>query len=185
MSDGRHEAEARKPRLALREAPASRLLRRRNHVPGIPSRGFRVAGLQEDLGRCPEDRRGCQSQLSRLQLPYRVLWLSWVALVVLAGFLFGLAAWFPFTKVRYLWSRLLLAALALLPLVHYLYVFGYQVPHTGSSGSGWIGRQWYVLSGIAAQTASAALVGVALASGFRAKGSESRAVAVSDSTSPL
>jgi hypothetical protein len=95
------------------------------------------------------------------------LWLSWAALVVLAGFLFGLAAWFPFTKVRYLWSRLLLAALALLPLAHYLYVFGYQVPHTGSSGSGWIGRQWYVLSGVVAQTASAALVGVALASGFR------------------
>jgi hypothetical protein len=96
------------------------------------------------------------------------LWLAYVGLVVIAGLLFGLAAWFPFTKVRYLWSRLFLAALALLPLAHFLYVFGYQLPRTGTTG-GWLGKYWYVLSGQAAQSASAALVGVALASGFRTR----------------
>jgi hypothetical protein len=44
------------------------------------------------------------------------LWLTWLGPAVGAGLLFGLAAWLPFTKVRYLWSRLLLAALVLAPL---------------------------------------------------------------------
>jgi hypothetical protein len=44
-----------------------------------------------------------------------------------AGFLFGLATWLPFAKVRYLWSRLLLAALALVPIAQFWLLFGYQI----------------------------------------------------------
>ena len=58
------------------------------------------------------------------------LWLSWVGATVGAGFLFGLATWLPFVMVRYLPSRFLLAALALLPLAHFwILIQG----HAGSS----------------------------------------------------
>src|SRR4249920_2647263 len=43
------------------------------------------------------------------------LWFRSIAIAVGAGLLFGLAAFFPFARVRYQWSRLLLAALVLLP----------------------------------------------------------------------
>ena len=44
------------------------------------------------------------------------LWLSWLGATVAAGLLFGLATWLPFTGVRFLPSRLLLAVAALLPI---------------------------------------------------------------------
>jgi hypothetical protein len=59
------------------------------------------------------------------------LWLTWTGAMVAAGFVFGLATWLPFAKVRFLPSRLLLAALALLPLAHFWWVF---IQGTGRAG---------------------------------------------------
>ncbi|HEX9124696.1 MAG TPA: hypothetical protein VF984_15275 [Actinomycetota bacterium] len=86
-----------------------------------------------------------------------------------AGLLFGLAAWFPFTHVRYLWTRLLLAALALLPVAHFWLVWGYLLPRRHEM-RGWLMTSWFC--DVGAQTALAVLGGVAVASGFRAKMSE-------------
>ena len=46
------------------------------------------------------------------------LWFSWVAATVFGGCLFGLATWLPFARVRFLPSRLALAAVALVPIAH-------------------------------------------------------------------
>jgi hypothetical protein len=92
------------------------------------------------------------------------LWLSWVGVTVAAGLLFGLATWLPFTKVRFLPSRLLLAAATLLPLVHFWWVL---IQGHGQS-SGWL-AQAYWFDGAQIQFVMATLAGVAIASGFRAK----------------
>ena len=94
------------------------------------------------------------------------LWLTWVGAMVAAGFLFGLATWLPFAKVRFLPSRLLLAALALLPLAHF-----WWVAIEGHGSGGWLAR-FYWFDGAQIQFVSSALAGVAIASGFRAKASE-------------
>jgi hypothetical protein len=89
-------------------------------------------------------------------------WLAWLAPAMAAGFLFGLATWLPLGRVRYRWSRLLLAALALAPLAQYWYVF---VLHHGSGGFGFVRtHMWFADAG--SQTALAILVGVAVASVF-------------------
>ncbi len=64
-----------------------------------------------------------------------------------------------------LWSRLLLAALALLPLAHFWLVVFYLARHHVVSG--WLATDWFW--DVASQTALAVLGGVAIASGFRAK----------------
>jgi hypothetical protein len=51
------------------------------------------------------------------------MWLAWIAPTIGTGFLFGLATWLPFAKVRYLWSRLLLAALALAPIAQFWWLY--------------------------------------------------------------
>jgi hypothetical protein len=94
-------------------------------------------------------------------------WLTWLGAAGAAGLLFGLAAWLPFRKVRYLWSRLLLAALALAPLAQFwwIYIFQFGQHHVVS---GLISRHvWF--ADPASQTALGVLVGVAIASGFRAE----------------
>jgi hypothetical protein len=63
------------------------------------------------------------------------LWLSWIGAAAGAGLLFGLAACLPFARVRFLPSRLLLAALALLPLAHFWWVF-----IEGHGSGGWLAR---------------------------------------------
>jgi hypothetical protein len=93
------------------------------------------------------------------------MWLLWTGSLAAAGLLFGLAAWFPFTTLRYLWSRLLLAALAFLPLVHFGVVMFYLAPRHPVSG--WLTTNWFW--DVGSQTALAVLGGVAIASGFRAK----------------
>jgi hypothetical protein len=95
------------------------------------------------------------------------LWLAWLGPTVAAGLLFGLAAWLPFAKLRYLWSRVLLAGLALAPLAQYWWVFLYQLPRHHEAG-GWIVRADWLLDQLS-QTALAVLAGVAIASGFRAR----------------
>jgi hypothetical protein len=91
------------------------------------------------------------------------LWLAWLGPTAAAGFLFGLATWLPFAKVRYLWSRLLLAALALVPIAQFWLLFGYQIRGPAER---WLYRVDWFLSW-QSLTALAVLAGVAIASGFR------------------
>jgi hypothetical protein len=107
-------------------------------------------------------RKNYVSAFGRMDLE---LWLLWVGSLAAAGLVFGLAAWFPFTRVRYLWSRLLLAALAFLPLAHFWLIEFYLARHHVVSG--WLTTNWFW--DVASQTALAVLGGVAVASGFRAK----------------
>jgi len=96
------------------------------------------------------------------------LWLSWIGPVVAGGLLFGLAIWLPFTKVRFTWSRLLLAAVAFIPIAQYWWVWIYQLQ---GEVSDWLFRaDWFFAA--PAQTSLAVLTGVAIASGVRAKSSE-------------
>jgi hypothetical protein len=94
------------------------------------------------------------------------LWLSWIGAAAGAGLLFGLAACLPFARVRFLPSRLLLAALALLPLAHFWWVY-----IQGHGSGGWLARGYW-FNGTQIQFVLPVLAGVAIASGFRAKASE-------------
>jgi hypothetical protein len=99
------------------------------------------------------------------------LWLGWVGTSAGAGFLFGLAVLLPFSRVRFLWSRLLLAALALLPVVQFWSIWGYLLPRRHAM-SGWFITTSSWFDGAGAQLALTVLAGVAIASGFRAKNPE-------------
>jgi hypothetical protein len=92
-------------------------------------------------------------------------WLLWTGTAAVAGFVFGIAAWFPFAAVRYRWSRLMLAAIVVLPLAHFWVVLGYLARRHPVGG--WLAHDWFW--DFASQTALALLVGVAVASGFVAK----------------
>ena len=87
------------------------------------------------------------------------LWLESIGSTVAAGLLFGLATWLPFTKVRLLPSRFLLAAAALLPVAHFWWSFieGHGNP------SGWLGANYW-FDNFQSQYVFAALAGVAIAS---------------------
>ena len=93
------------------------------------------------------------------------LWLLSVAATIVAGFLFGLAVWLPFTRIRYLPSRLWLAAVALVPLAHFWWIFLNQ----HGSPTGWLWRLYWFDMSVQTQFVLAGFAGVALASGFRAK----------------
>jgi hypothetical protein len=98
------------------------------------------------------------------------IWLSWIGAAVVAGLLFGLATWLPFAAIGYRWSRLVLAVVALAPIAQYWWVWIYQLQRHGEVG-GWLyTADWFFAA--PTQTALAALAGVAIASGFRAKSSE-------------
>jgi hypothetical protein len=98
------------------------------------------------------------------------LWLLSVLGTVVAGLLFGLAAWLPFTSLRYLPSRLLLAAVALVPVVHFWWI----ILNGHFSNANWLTRlHWWCTFEV--QFALTALAGVALASGFQPKGPRIRA----------
>ncbi len=90
--------------------------------------------------------------------------LSCAVATVASGLLFGLATGLPFAKLRFLPSRLLLAAAALIPLVHFWWAF---LEGHGGPGAWYLGNYWF--DAIAVQFEVAALAGVAIASGFRAK----------------
>ena len=95
----------------------------------------------------------------------RGMWLAWIAPTIGTGFLFGLATWLPFAKVRYLWSRLLLAALALAPIAQFWWL--YLEGHAAELRWRWLFHaDWFV--DFPAQSVLAGLAGVAIASGFRA-----------------
>ena len=107
------------------------------------------------------------------QMQFRMdtwLWLSWIGAAAGAGLLFGLAVCLPFARVRYAWSRLLLAAVALVPIAQFWWVFIYQLQRHREAG-GWLASVDWLMDP-QSQFALAALAGVAIASGFRAKASE-------------
>jgi hypothetical protein len=101
------------------------------------------------------------------------LWLSWLGLNVAAGILFGLATSLPFARVRYAWDRLVLALIPLLPIAQFWWrVVQWERP--GPVPSGWLWRaDWFQSPELL--FVLAALAGVAIASGFRAKGPTSAA----------
>jgi hypothetical protein len=93
-------------------------------------------------------------------------WTYWLGMAALAGLAFGLAGsmpW-PLTPIRYRWSRLLLAAVAAVPIAWFTYVFGYLLPRDHKVG-GWVAQtaRWF---GPDAMFGLAVLVGVAVASGL-------------------
>jgi hypothetical protein len=90
--------------------------------------------------------------------------LSLLATIV-AGLLFGLAAWPPFTRIRYLRSRLLLAAVALVPVAHFSWII---LNHHVDPAS-WLWRAYWFDFSFEMQLVLAGFAGVALAAGFRAK----------------
>ena len=92
------------------------------------------------------------------------MWLAWIAPTIGTGFLFGLATWLPLAKVRYLWSRLLLAALALAPIAQVWWLF--FEGHAAEIGWRWLYHADWLFADLA-QSALAVLAGVAIASGFR------------------
>ena len=109
-----------------------------------------------------EDRFAAWSVSGNGQQLDNYLWFVSMGLLIGAGFLFGLATWFPFTKVRYLPSRLLLALLALFPLAHFWWIFIRPQP------VGPYGRfRWF--EQFTFQFVFAVLAGVAIASGFRTR----------------
>lgn len=101
---------------------------------------------------------------------FRFDWWSWLAAIGIAasaGLLFGLAVFFPFSRVRYLWSRLLLAVIPLVLLAPFWLVWGYLLPRHHGVGRWLVTTQgWFGDRGT--QFALAVLVGVAIASGLQA-----------------
>ena len=95
-------------------------------------------------------------------------WLSSMGIQALSGLLFGLAAFMPFTRVRYAWSRLLVAAVALAPLAHFWLVFAHLIPRRNFDG--WWMQDWFFNP--QAQFVSATFVGVAIASGLQPRSEE-------------
>ena len=93
------------------------------------------------------------------------LWHLSILATIVAGLPFGLAAWLPFTRIRYLPSRLLLAAVALVPVVHFSWIILDQ--HVDSAS--WLWRAYWFDFSFEMQFVLAGFAGVALASGFRAK----------------
>ena len=106
-------------------------------------------------------------QLTRPFLGYdNSLWLLSVVATIVGGLLFGLAAWLPFTGIRYLPSRLLLAAVALVPVAHFWWIV---LEQHDSGPTGWLWRAYWFDYSFEVQFVLAALAGVAIASGLRAK----------------
>ena len=93
------------------------------------------------------------------------LWLASVGATVAAGLLFGLATWLPFTRIRFLASRFLLAAAALLPVAHFWWI----VLGNHARPTVWLWRDQWFDGSVETQFVLAALAGVAVASGFRAE----------------
>ena len=104
------------------------------------------------------------------------LWFRSLAIAVGAGLLFALAAFFPFAHVRYQWSRLLLAALAMVPLLQFRMLYtGY---HPGWFATGYT---WFL--GPSMQLTLAVFAGVAIASGFRTVDGDAEALSEAGSDS--
>src|SRR5512133_2181458 len=154
--------------MAVNAAPASR-----SHRLPLEARWFHLAfrvilallalwALHFAVDRIPVFQRDFLAN-ARMEIG---LWLAWVGSAAAAGFVFGIATWLPFGKVRYLWSRLVLAAVPLIPLAQFWWIYVFQYYGRNHPPTGLLARHvWF--SDWISQTGVAILVGVAIASGFR------------------
>jgi hypothetical protein len=94
------------------------------------------------------------------------MWAAYGVALLLSGCAFGLAVWLPFSKVRYLPSRLVFAAIALIPFLKATLLLIEMQTGRGLS-RWWTEPRWFDDTAIVA--ASTVLAGVAIASGFRAR----------------
>jgi hypothetical protein len=91
-----------------------------------------------------------------------------LAIVLLAGVMFAMAARFPFPRPRFAWGRLLLALLILIPAVHTTLIFSAWIQRPTWWFPSWLFRSWWFDTSTIA-VASALLAGVAIGCGFGAR----------------
>jgi hypothetical protein len=91
-----------------------------------------------------------------------------LAIVVLAGVMFAMAARFPFPRPRFVWGRLLVALLILVPAIHTTLIYSGLIPGPTWWFPRWLFRSWWWDTTAIAEV-SAALSGVAIGCGFGAR----------------
>jgi hypothetical protein len=91
-----------------------------------------------------------------------------LAILLLAGTGFTLAARFPFPRPRYAWGRLLLALLIVLPSLHAILAFSGWVTEPTWWFPSWMLRLWW-FDNFAITQVCAVLAGVAIGCGFGAR----------------
>ena len=91
-----------------------------------------------------------------------------LAILLLAGTVFTLAARFPFPRPRYAWGRLLLALLIVLPSLHTILVFSGWVTEPTWWFPSWMLRLWW-FDNFAIAHVCVVLAGVAIGCGFGAR----------------
>lgn len=112
-----------------------------------------------------EDRRFRETAASAFRFDLR-LWSATITPLVLAGVLFAVAARFPFPRPRYAWGRLVLAAIAILPVLHLGFVM-WAPQFTVRWPTIAITPRWFDDGSI--PSAGAILAGVAIGCGFGAR----------------
>lgn len=96
------------------------------------------------------------------------LWITYGVALILGGFAFGVAVWMPFSKLHYMPSRIAFAGIASIPFLHTsLVLIEIQTGHLRAEPQWLSVPRWF--DDPATIATSTALVGVAIASGFRAK----------------
>ena len=95
-------------------------------------------------------------------------WSAALAIVLLAGAMFAMAARFPFPRPRFAWGRLLVALLILVPAIHTTLIFSGWIESPTWWFPSWLFRFWW-FDTLATAEASALLAGVAVGCGFGAR----------------
>lgn len=93
-------------------------------------------------------------------------WSATVTPLILAGALFTVAARYPFPRPRYAWGRLVLAGVAVLPVLHLGFIL-WSPQFTVDWPSAVITPRWF--DGGSVPAACAVLAGVAIGCGFGAR----------------
>jgi hypothetical protein len=91
-----------------------------------------------------------------------------LAIVLLAGVMFAMAARFPFPRQRFAWGRLLLALLIVIPAIHTTLIFSGWIDRPTWWFPSWLFRSWWFDTFTTAEL-SALLAGVAIGCGFGAR----------------
>lgn len=95
-------------------------------------------------------------------------WLGALAILVLTGVVFTMAARFPFPRPRFAWGTLLIALLILVPSIHFTLIAGGWIASPTWWFPSWVyGPFWFDTSTMA--ETSALLAGVAIGCGFGAR----------------
>jgi hypothetical protein len=89
-----------------------------------------------------------------------------LAVFLLAGVMFAMAARFPFPRPRFAWGRLVIALLILVPAIHLTLIMSGWIVRPSWWFPSWLIRYWWFDD--LAQT-SAVLAGVAIGCGFGAR----------------